>query len=98
MSSSEEIGEKVEHVGQGEPDWKLNLAGLPKNEHSRFQQTGQSLRVVSAPSIGRGVFGFQTLFKAAEQDAVLFVLLVFLGVKLALDLEAAVNHERRAQD
>lgn len=52
---------------------------------------------VSAPADGGWILGFQALFEAAEQDPVAFVLLVLPGVKLALDLEAAVHDEGRGQ-
>lgn len=51
----------------------------------------------SAASSGGRVLGLQALFEAAEENPVPFVLLVFLGVEFALDLEASVYHEGRAQ-
>lgn len=49
--------------------------------------------LVSAPSAGGWVFGFQALFEVAKQNPIAFVLLVLPGMELPLDLEAAVHHE-----
>lgn len=51
----------------------------------------------SASSGGGRVFDLQALLKAAEQKPVLFVLLLFLGVELSLQLKAQVHDEGRAQ-
>lgn len=53
--------------------------------------------LTSAPALGGRIFGFQALFEGAKQQAVASVLLVLPGVELALDLEAPVHHEGRAQ-
>ena len=86
-----------------EPDLRLKLVNRTYVHHvSRNPQgwKGAGCRVLalaSAPSGGGGVFGFQTLFEAAEQNPVAFVLLVLPGMELPLDLEAPVHHEGRAQ-
>lgn len=56
-----------------------------------------SPHLFSASSVGGWVFGFQALFEAAKQNSVAFVLLVLPGVELALDLEAPMHHEGRAE-
>lgn len=49
-------------------------------------------------SSARGwIFALQSLLKGAEQEPVAAVLLVLPRVELALDLEAAVDQEGRAQ-
>ncbi len=44
-----------------------------------------------------GILGLQALLEAAEEDAVLAVLLVLSAVKLSLNLEPFVHHKRIAQ-
>lgn len=56
----------------------------------------RSPHLISASPAGGWIFGFQALFEAAEQNPVALVLLVLSGVKLPLDLEAAVHNEGRA--
>lgn len=58
----------------------------------------RSPHLISASSAGGWIFGFQALFEAAEQNPVALVLLVLSGMKLPLDLEAAVHNEGRAQN
>lgn len=58
----------------------------------------RSPHLISASSAGGWIFGFQALFEAAEQNPVALVLLVLSGMKLPLDLKAAVHNEGRAQN
>lgn len=72
-------------VGQGELYW-------------RWKHTGNRASIFFSASPGGGwVFGFQALFEAAKQNAVAFVLLIFFGMELPLDLEATVHNEGGAE-